>query len=199
MKIVSFLFFISINLTAFSQLGPAVEQTIHSEELSKTITIDVSQNEIDQLIDMQEQSKGKNVVFPVGKLISVDIDMMLSAQWSFDEFENRIGKLKIHSSGATGIGAYFSEFFLPIGSKLYAYTPSHKEVIGPFGFVDNPKNEKFSSGTVNGNEIVLEVFIPKGVSSLPKLKIRHLGYERNLSKIKKKEVRSRCLIGVFFA
>ena len=42
MKIVSFLFFISINLTAFSQLGPAVEQTIHSEELSKTITIDVS-------------------------------------------------------------------------------------------------------------------------------------------------------------
>ena len=97
MKIVSFLFFISINLIAFSQLGPAVEQTIHSDELSKTITIDVSQNEINQLIDMQKQSKGKNVVFPVGKLISVDIDMMLSAQWSFDEFENRIGKLKIHS------------------------------------------------------------------------------------------------------
>lgn len=184
MKIVSFLFFISINLIAFSQLGPAVEQTIHSDELSKTITIDVSQNEINQLIDMQKQSKGKNVVFPVGKLISVDIDMMLSAQWSFDEFENRIGKLKIHSSGATGIGAYFSEFFLPIGSKLYAYTPSHKEVIGPFGFVDNPKNEKFSSGSVNGNEIVLEVFIPKGVSLLPKLKIRYLGYERNPSKIK---------------
>lgn len=59
MKIVSFLFFILINLTAFSQLGPAVEQTIHSDELSKTITIAVSQNEIDQLIDMQEQSKGK--------------------------------------------------------------------------------------------------------------------------------------------
>jgi len=173
----------------YSQLSPSKSYALHGDLKSSNLSIECSQDEIQELINLQLESERKNVIYPVGKLIPLQLDLMQKAEWTYDEFDNRIGKLTIHSTGATGLGVYFSDFFLPIGAKFSAYSPSQSESIGPFSFVDNPKEKGFGSGTINGEFLVLEVFIPKGTKALPQLKIGHLGYQRNPRLMKNKASR----------
>ncbi|MBD79072.1 MAG: hypothetical protein CL840_09150 [Crocinitomicaceae bacterium] len=166
-----------------SQLTHEKVQQIHSDMVAKQIEINISQAELNELKEIQQRSINQNVVYPIGKLIPVEIDLMREAEWTYDKYENRIGKLTIHSNGATGLAAYFDDFFLPMGCKFYAYDEEKTEIIGPFTFTDNKKENGFGSGTISGEDLILEVFIPHGTRLLPSMKINNLGYQKDPSLI----------------
>ncbi|MGB0402887.1 MAG: T9SS type A sorting domain-containing protein [Salibacteraceae bacterium] len=152
---------------------------IHPSYASNEIELSISPSAILELEEAQKNSIDKHEMYPTGKLINVEYDFMSKANWSISDKGERIGKLVIFSNEATSLGAYFKDFYLPIGAKLYAYNQNKTRVIGPFSFADNLVEGEFSSGSIKGNRYVLELVLPQTVQSLPNLIINKIGFQRD--------------------
>ena len=85
--------------------------------------------------------------------------------WMITSLENgdHIYRMGIQSEGALAIGAYFKDFFLPKGSRLYIYSPDHQQIKGGFSDLNNSKQGFFAAEYVLGDQLVIEYYEPSEV------------------------------------
>jgi hypothetical protein len=76
--------------------------------------------------------------------------------------DGRLWRLRIRSPGAASNNLGITRFDLPVGAKLWIYDPAGKHVEGPY----TQRNRNSAGGLwtpmIDGEEIVVELFVPRG-------------------------------------
>jgi lysyl endopeptidase len=123
--------------------------------------------EINYLQLAQEDSVDEKINNPprFGFANQVQINPDNSGKWSISSSGIKIWQIKIKCPDALSINFLFDKFHLQVGSKLYIYSTKTNQVIGAFsnqnnkGTFLNPRG--FGTGLVYGDEVIMELDVPK--------------------------------------
>ncbi|HEX6901701.1 MAG TPA: Ig-like domain repeat protein [Thermoanaerobaculia bacterium] len=109
---------------------------------------------------------------PLRFAIANDVVLTLKNSGTWQKLDDgRLWRLRIHSPGAVSHNLGITRYDMPRGAKLWIYDPDHKHVEGPYMTRHRSQDGSLWTPVVEGEEIVVEVFVPKGVR-LPVLEIR---------------------------
>jgi hypothetical protein len=103
-----------------------------------------------------------------------------SGLWKDLGNDERLWRMKISSPGAYSISLVYSHYQLPVGAKLSIYNENGTHIIGAFTDYNNTPNGEFSTQPVQGENIIVELFLPPGASG-ELLEIAHVVHDyRNI-------------------
>ncbi|NTW24759.1 MAG: PKD domain-containing protein [Lentimicrobium sp.] len=68
--------------------------------------------------------------------------------------------INLRSTGAYGLGLYFSEFSLPEGARMFVYSEDKKQVLGSYTSLNNQASRKFAIEVVKGESLFIEYTCP---------------------------------------
>jgi len=124
------------------------------------------------LKDIEEEANKACSALEFGRFLPFGIDLQHDA-WTQAPLPNGdcIFRLGIKSEGALAIGAYFQDFYLPQGARLFIYSPDEEEYIGSFTHQNNNNAFLFATEFIHGDALVIEYFEPKEVQGLGKFTI----------------------------
>jgi len=118
-----------------------------------------------------QQNPGSRFAYPV----KVDLSWQ-DGVWSDLPSGGRIWQLSLESPDALGLAVFYDEFYLPPGATLHMYRPDRQEVIGAYTSAVNPRNGKFWTGFLRGDQAVLEYFEPAAQRGKGRLHIFRVDY-----------------------
>jgi hypothetical protein len=78
--------------------------------------------------------------------------------------DGRLWRLRIQSPGAKSLNLGFTRYEMPEGAKLWVYDPKHAHVEGPYTSRHRSQKGSLWTPVIEGDEIVVEVFVPTGAS-----------------------------------
>lgn len=111
----------------------------------------------------------------IGKSFTTDYTPSNSGKWTITP-TGRSWQLGISSAQAKEIGLVFHDFELENGVQLFIYPADKSYYIGAFTSQNNKKHQKLATRGVNGDHIVVELFVPNH-AEVPEVRIaevRHL-------------------------
>lgn len=108
--------------------------------------------------DIKEQSENKPYRF--GMLHKVNFTLENAGVWTNLPNGDRIWRLQINAPDAQTINLNYKKFDLPKGGRLFIYSESRKEVIGPFTDLNEKSNGEFATGFIKGESCLIEYFEP---------------------------------------
>lgn len=91
----------------------------------------------------------------------VDISPATYGRWESTVDHLQVWRLKIISPQALSLSLGFTSFDMPAGGCLFIYSPDHNQVLGPYSMNDNAAHGQLWTPTVDGEEVVIEVSVPK--------------------------------------
>lgn len=77
--------------------------------------------------------------------------------------DGRLWRLRIQSPGAMHQNLGITRFDMPEGAKLWIYDPQHTDVDGPYTSRNRSRLGSLWTPVIQGDEMVVEVFVPTGV------------------------------------
>lgn len=89
--------------------------------------------------------------------------------------DGRDWRLRIQSLGAKNLNLGITRFDMPAGAKLWIYNPAHEHVQGPYTSQNRSHRGSLWTPVIEGEEIVVEVFVPTGVAQ-PVVEIRKVNH-----------------------
>ena len=92
--------------------------------------------------------------------IKTSINPENAGAWTSLNGKQSLWRLQVSSKGAKSLNLAFTEFYLPIGAKLFIYSPDYKQVRGPFTVRDNNVHRQLWTPIVFGDESIIEVVVP---------------------------------------
>jgi hypothetical protein len=115
----------------------------------------------------EDKARAKNPVHPGPLRFAVAADVAFnldnSGTWQ-DVSGGRVWRLRIQGPGATSLNLGITRFQMPEGAKLWIYDPAHKHVEGPYTARHRSHLGGLWTPIIEGDEIVVEVFVPAGTS-----------------------------------
>ena len=130
--------------------------------------------------DSLKQEKNPNGLQRTAVSIPVILDINKDGVWSTLEDGARLWQMEIHAEEALALDFVFSKFWLPKEGKFFLFNPSTKETIGAITtkhlFGDKDKPQRFSTGILKGDMIVLEYYQPAEEKELPVVKVEKVYY-----------------------
>lgn len=113
--------------------------------------------------------------------VSVNYTLENAGTWQ-NVSDGRLWRLRIQSPGAKNHNLGITSFDLPQGAKLWVYDPGHEHFEGPYTSGNRNQDGSLWTPLIEGDEIVVEVFVPTGALQ-PVVKIQRVnqGY-RGLEK-----------------
>ena len=78
--------------------------------------------------------------------------------------DGRLWRLRIQSPGAKNLSLAITRFEIPDGVKLWVYDSAHKTAEGPYSARNRNQRGSLWTPTIEGEEIVVEIFVPGGVA-----------------------------------
>ena len=83
-----------------------------------------------------------------------------------DEGDSEIGvwRLRIVSADAVSLSLGFTRYAMPPEGRLWVYTPDYAQIAGPFTDADNESHGELWTPVLAGNEVVVEVAVPRGAA-----------------------------------
>jgi lysyl endopeptidase len=127
-----------------------------------------------ELLLAQDRDHLKNLQRPEPLRFAVanDVAFTLKNSGTWQKLaDGRLWRLRLHSPGAVSHNLGITRYDMPRGAKLWIYDPDHKHVEGPYMTRHRSQHGSLWTPVIEGEEIVVEVFVPKGVR-LPVLEIR---------------------------
>lgn len=161
----------------FAQLTRDLTYVAHPEISSSKIKITPTQNEVNELITAQNNYELGKGIYPVGTILKRNINLFNQLKWTEKENGDRTGKSEIHLPNSTALNLLFNQFYLPLDCKLMIYSPEQTQQFGPYTFSDNKESGSFSTGLIEGQGMILELFVPKHVRQDPILMISEVVME----------------------
>ncbi len=99
----------------------------------------------------------------------VNYDLTNSGTWQVLPNGDKLWQLNVICPGALSVNFCYDKFWLPEGGKFFVYSKDRKHSIGAFTYKnnkgDNINPRGFATGLVYGNDVVLEYYQPKDISS----------------------------------
>jgi hypothetical protein len=115
----------------------------------------------------EDRARGKDPEHPGPYRFAVAIDVAFtldnSGTWR-TLADGRLWRLRIQSEGAKSLNLGITRFDMPKGAKLWIYDPGHTHVEGPYTSRHRSHRGSLWTPIIEGDEIVVEVFVPAGVS-----------------------------------
>jgi lysyl endopeptidase len=122
----------------------------------------------------EDRARGKNRRRPGPQRFAVAAEVAFtlrnSGTWQTLP-DGRLWRLRIQSPGARSLNLGITRFDMPEGAKLWIYDPGHKRVEGPYTASHRSHRGSLWTPIIEGDEIVVEVYVPVGVSQ-PVVEIR---------------------------
>ena len=180
MKHILFLFWVLIVAnTGRAQLSephqpPSWNTSISSIDNLSIVVIDAP--DMSEVYAIRNAQKHKNTALLAGKKIPVQVNFLENGTWNVLPNNSLVCRTKITAKNAGHVGVNFSELYLPIGGELYFYSPDFKNKIGPFTQQDVAQDGSFSSGVIEGSEIIIELVQPARNNTRPIVDIESLIY-----------------------
>lgn len=94
--------------------------------------------------------------YDVGVAELVNINFITESSKEANREGTRIFRLLIEVENALGLGVDFSDFYLPVGTKLFAYNEDRTIVLGSFTSNNNQTDGRFSIQPILGTKLILE-------------------------------------------
>lgn len=124
--------------------------------------------------DILQDKNGRPL--PESEIYNLNINM--DTVWSWQKSIQKNSKiLKIEVPNATGFFLSFSDFYLPKGTKLYAYNSSTPQKAFVFQSEDNPDGGAYSIENLKGDNVVLEYIVSSDTEENPRLHLLNIGYK----------------------
>jgi len=115
----------------------------------------------------EDRARGKNPERPGPQRFAVDTEAAYSLEnsgtWQTLP-DGKLWRLSIQSPGAMNMNLGITRFEMPEGAKLWVYDPGHKNVEGPYTSRHRSHLGSLWTPVIQGDEIVVEVFVPSGAS-----------------------------------
>lgn len=103
--------------------------------------------------------------------VAADVSYTLDNSGTWQDLpDGRLWRLRIQSPGAKSLNLGITRFEMSKGAKLWIYDPAHVHVEGPFTARNRSHLGSLWTPMIEGDEIVVEVFVPTGAAQ-PKIDI----------------------------
>ena len=174
-KIFLLSFALTVNIIGYAQLS-TYEQPI---SFGKDIGMQVIQRNDNRIImpplDMskiqEEDLEDEKYDMPprFGYRHKVHYDLNNSGTWFKLPNDDKLWQLNVICSNALSVNFCYDKFWLPEGGKLFIYSKDRKHFIGAFTSKNNRGNREkirgFATSLVYGNDVILEYYQPKEVTT----------------------------------
>jgi hypothetical protein len=118
--------------------------------------------EIDvQALQGQDQNLPKDAPLRFATATKVNINAGTYGRWESTKDSLQVWRLKIISPQALSLSLGFTSFSMPAGGCLFVYSPDQKQVLGPYTMADNAEHGQLWTPTVDGEEVIIEISVPK--------------------------------------
>ena len=115
--------------------------------------------------EARKQEKNQERPQPYRFAVTQDVSFTTSNSGTWETLpDGRLWRLRIHSPGATSHNLAISKFDLPEGAKLWIYDPERKRVDGAYTARNRNRRGSLWTPVILGDEIVIEIFVPKGLT-----------------------------------
>jgi hypothetical protein len=115
----------------------------------------------------EDRARGKDPQHPAPHSFAVAADVAFtldnSGTWQ-TLADGRLWRLRIQSPGAKNLNLGITRFDMPDGAKLWIYDPAHTHGEGPYTARNRSHLGSLWTPIIQGDEIVVEVFVPTGVA-----------------------------------
>lgn len=123
----------------------------------------------------ESQIKAINdTAYDVGVAELVNINFITQSYKFITDDGVKVYRLLIEVKNALGLGVEFSDFYLPVGSKLYAYNVDKTIILGAYTSNNNQSDNKFSIQPISGTKLILEYNEPMNVNDNPRIIINRI-------------------------
>lgn len=128
---------------------------------------------------LEEELKNRQVGTPPKFAVSFPVAISPLKRGNWEELADgtAIWRLRILSPDAHSLNLGFGEFYLPQGAKLNLYSADHKTKLGPFTPHDNDDHREFWTPIIDGDEMVVELQLPKEQRKNLSLKITSINHD----------------------
>ena len=128
---------------------------------------------LDSIKSENERKMDLGGPFIYGHQLNVNFSTTNSGKW--EEQDNlAIWRLKVKSTGAFSLSFHFNKFFLPENAQLIIYNEGESFLYGPLSSKQNSESGKFTTGPIQGANIILELIVDKKQKEGVKLHISRI-------------------------
>lgn len=137
----------------------------------------------------------------IAKVIDTDLSIADNGHWITLPDGQKVWQLHLKAPGAIALILYYSDFYIPEGSKLFIYNVDKSQVLGAYTTRTHPRNGPFATELIAGDEIILE-YVPASSGEEPLLQISGVGYGYNhlyvtpKTKSYRKELSGPCMVNI---
>jgi hypothetical protein len=126
--------------------------------------------------ELEKRKNGVNPSFAVTR--TTKIRPSSEGEWTTSgNGKNEIWRLGIQSPGALSLNLGISDFYLPPNASLWLYNRSMTQVEGPFDYNDNEVHGQMWTPVIEGDEILVEVWVPSDEKKWLKLNIEKVNHD----------------------
>jgi len=118
----------------------------------------------------------KGELYTIGRILPVRINPKMSGEWQSLRNGDRIWRVRIQSKNAEGISLYFSQYHLPKGARLHAYSADGSHVLGGFTSQNNHESGLMATSHVHSDDIIVEYYEPVYVTGQGRFVIEEIGH-----------------------
>ena len=126
------------------------------------------------------QKKHPNGLQRTSVPIPLELNLSKDGIWTTLEDGDRLWQMEVHAEKALALDFVFSKFWLPKGGKFFIFNPSTNETIGAvtskYLLGERAKPQRFSTGIVKGDNIILEYYQPAEEKELPVIEVEKAYY-----------------------
>ena len=133
----------------------------------------------DQIAADEERRQEEHLPMRIGKKMPVDYEFDRDGEWHTLPNGDQVWLLRIQSEGALALIPTYSDFYLPKGVQLFIYNEARTQILGSYTYDTHPRGGVFSTQMVAGDDMTLEVVIPRGKEALRdqvRLSLSSIGY-----------------------
>lgn len=162
-------------LLFFLITSPLVGQTLLPLEEIDLIVLPRQNNQALLEEELKNRQTGTAPKFAIS--FPVAVSPVKRGNWEELEDGTDVWRLRILSPSAHSLNLGFGEFFLPPGAELDLYAADQKNKRGPFTPNDNDDHGEFWTPIVEGDEMVIELRLPKEQRKNLSLKITSINHD----------------------
>ncbi len=129
--------------------------------------------EIEAEMELNRMNQNKPIHFALER--PVDLSPESHGSWS-QAGDLKVWRIQLISPGARSLGLIFGRYVLLPGVKLFVYDPDQTRVKGAFTSENNKPSGVFPVGHIPGEELVIEMQVPAGMTTYGELELRSISH-----------------------
>ena len=174
-KLLTSLILVFTCLSVFSQNDQRIAVSKIPLSQVEQVVMPVQVNETLLAEEMERRRPGLPPKFAVN--LETDISPNTHGNWETLSNGNALWRLHIISKNAKSLNLGFTKYKMPLGGSLILYSPDKRRVMGPFTPADNEEHEQLWTPVLDGDELVIEVQVPKEQKHLLRLELKYVNHD----------------------